>query len=271
MREVKAVQITQFRRDAVVKVFLGSQKRVREIPKRGEINSFSDRSRSRLLFTAFNSSVDWLAFSVLTYPSEFPYDGRKVKRHINLMCVWLCRKFDAKVLWGIEFQERGAPHVNLLIDKFIPKGELGHKWYEIVGSGDWRHLAAGTRIEFCESSDQAAGYMAAAYSAKKSVQKTVPPGFEHVGRFWGASRGLVVKVDEQVYLLSEGQAKIRALRKFTEKSVKPRKVQPMREEKKRRRKVKRKPTYFLHSGLQGFRVFKGASIASRLLQIHTSV
>ena len=266
MRDVKAVQVSQYRRDAVVKVYVGASLHKDTVAKRGEVTEFSARSRGRLLFAAFNASVDWIAFAVLTYPSEFPSDGRKVKDHIYLLCKWVTRSFDGKVLWGLEFQERGAPHINLLCDVPIPKDLLSQRWFEIVGSGDERHLRAGTRIEWCRSSGEAAGYMAAAYSAKKSAQKTVPPGFEHVGRFWGVSRGLVVPVQEQVYTIDEGLTKIRALRKFTEKQIKPRRCQPMTEEKLRVRKVKRRPKLqHLHAGLCGFKSFGGASVACRLI------
>jgi hypothetical protein len=265
MREIQAVQITAFRRDAQVKCFLASSV-VGRVTKRGKVVSFSDRSRSRLLFTAFNASCDWLAFAVLTYPAEFPTDGHKVKRDIDALCKWLRRDYGAKILWGIEFQTRGAPHINLLSDSFIPKGELGMRWFQIVGSGDFKHLLAGTRIEECRSSSHAAGYIAAAYSAKKSEQKTVPPGFENVGRFWGASRGLVRPVKEEIFLVDDALPKVRALRRFTEKQVKARRCQPSRDEKLRLRKVKRKPSLrHLHAGLSGFKSFHGASIAERLL------
>ena len=266
MREGKAISISAYRRDAVVKVWCGPESQKREAPKRGTISEFTDRSRGRLLFSAFNASCDWLGFAVLTYPAEFPNDGHRVKRDIDTLCKWVVREYDSKFLWGLEFQKRGAPHVNLLFDQFIPKGLLGERWFEIVGSGDLKHLVAGTRIEFCHSTEQAAGYMAAAYSAKKSEQKEVPDSFKNVGRFWGCSRGLVVPIKEDVYLVQAGLPKVRSLRKFTESGIKCRKVQPMKENKLRRRKVKRKPASFLHRGLQGFKAFRGSKIALRLIE-----
>lgn len=266
MREVKAVEIVVYKRDAQVKVYLGSFSRCGDQSPRGCIREFSDRSRSRLLFTAFNASCDWLAFAVLTYPATFPTTGDKVKRDIDVFDKWLKREFDAKVVWGIEFQDRGAPHINLLIDKFIPKEDFSRRWFEVVGSGDIRHLRSGTRIEFCKSSDQAAGYMAAAYSAKKSAQKKVPEGFENVGRFWGASRGLVVPKCRQINLPEDAISKVRTLRKFTEGRVKARRCQPSRDGQIRKRKVKRKPSMrHLHAGLSGFKSFNGSSIAERLI------
>lgn len=266
MKEVKAIQISAFRRDSVVKVWCGASGAKREVAKRGRIVEFSDRCRSRLLFTAFNASCDWLGYAVLTYPMEFPTDGRRVKRDINVFCKWLEREFQAKYLWGLEFQVRGAPHINFLADQFIPKGLLSRRWYEIVGSGDLNHLSAGTRVEYTRSSEHAAAYIAACYSAKKSVQKNVPEGFENVGRFWGCSRGIVVPSKEGIFLIDDAMPGVRTLRKFTEKSIKPRKCQPMNDGNLRKRKVNRKSSSWLHRGLQGFKTFKGAEIAKRLIE-----
>ncbi len=263
----RAIEISAFRRDAIVKVYRGPGRKGGG--KRGAVSGLSDQSRGRLLFTAFNSSCDWLAFAVLTYPSEFPMDGGKVKRDVHTLMKRMWYEFEAKVVWGLEFQERGAPHINLLVDRFIPKDWLSLAWFEVVGSGDLRHLAAGTRIEFAGGTKNVAGYMAAAYSAKKSKQKEVPEGFENVGRFWGSSRGLV-KVEAQGIFLENGEsvAKVRSLRKYTELGVKPRRCQPMRDEGQRKRKVKRKPKLrHLHAGLSGFRSFKGSPVAKRLLGV----
>ncbi len=231
------------------------------------MGSLSDQARSRLLFVAFNAECDWLAFAVLTYPGEFPMSGDKVKRDVHTLLMRMEYTFGAKWMWGLEFQERGAAHINLLIDRFVPKDWLSRAWYEVVGSEDPKHLAAGTRIEFCEGTAEAAGYMAAAYSAKKSKQKQVPAGFENVGRFWGSSRGLV-RVEGQAIFPVDGQsiAMVRSLRKYTEKGVRVRRCQPMRDEGLRKRKVKRKPKLrHVHAGLSGFRSFKGSAVAKRLL------
>jgi hypothetical protein len=265
-RQVVAVQISAFRRDAQVTCFLGSRELGgAKVGKRGEVTEFSDRSRSRLLFTAFNASVDWLAFATLTYPMEFPNDGRKVKRHINILCRWMVRRFGASYLWGIEFQERGAPHFHLLVDKFIPKDELSKRWFEIVSSGDEKHLRAGTTIEYLRSTEQGGAYMAEKYCAKKDFQKVVPPGYESVGRFWGSTRGIVVPLFSDVMITKDALPKVRVLRKFTESKLKPRPLQPCRDEVKRKRKVKRCSSYFLHGGLQGFKSFKSSDVAMRLL------
>jgi len=72
----------------------------------------------------------------------------------------------------------------------IPKNEVAERWYEIVGSGDKKHLSAGTGIEAIKSTERLYHYL---YNyVAKSKQKVAPEGFEDVGRFWGSSRNLLV-------------------------------------------------------------------------------
>ena len=72
----------------------------------------------------------------------------------------------------------------------IPKEEIGERWYKIVGSGDEKHLRAGTRVEGVKSKSHLYGDL---YNyIMKLHQKEPPEGFEDIGRFWGSSRNLLV-------------------------------------------------------------------------------
>ncbi len=119
----------------------------------------------------------------LTYPAEFPMDGRLVKRHWHNFRTWLVRKHGRCGVWFMEFQERGAPHFHVFLDAGVDKQEVSRKWYAIVGSEDPKHLVAGTRVEQLREQHAAPAY-AAKYAAK-AKQKAVPEGFQEVGRFWG--------------------------------------------------------------------------------------
>lgn len=158
---------------------------------------FSRKSRERLRFVAQNTSVRFRNMITLTYPREYPKDGKLVKWHLNAFLTWL-RK-DTKgcsYLWFLEFQARGAPHVHILFDTPFPRANadglkafrfrVSAAWYAIVGSKDTRHLSAGTRVERLRKPDGAARY--ATKYAMKMRQKCVPPEYRNVGRFWGASR-----------------------------------------------------------------------------------
>ena len=159
---------------------------------RGDVVKFSDKSLRRLAFVASNTSVDFDVMVTLTYPGEFPTDGKRVKANLNAWLTWLRGEFDGvSYLWFLEFQKRGAPHFHVLIANGFKvsgdiKRDVSERWYRIVGSGDERHLVAGTRVEKVREKDGARRY--AVKYAQKAEQKTVPDEYRSVGRFWGHSR-----------------------------------------------------------------------------------
>jgi hypothetical protein len=136
-----------------------------------------------------------VAMLTLTYPAEFPCDGRLVKRHLTLMRKWLTYR-EIGAFWFLEFQRRGAPHFHLFVTGEVDKDELSSAWYKIVGSGDEKHLRAGTNVERIRKPHAIAAY-AAKYAAKVE-QKSVPEGYEEVGRFWGTFGGVKVTPTAQI-------------------------------------------------------------------------
>ena len=156
--------------------------------RRSTIVKFSKRSAKRLRFTVRNSEDVWKSFITLTYPEYYPCDGKTTKNHLNAFLQYLRRR-KIKYVWVLEFQKRGAPHYHIVASDYVDRNQLSERWYEIVGSGDEKHLQAGTRIEFIKSKRHLYGYLT--NYVKKLDQKTPPLGFENVGRFWGASRNLL--------------------------------------------------------------------------------
>lgn len=117
---------------------------------------------------------EWLSFSTLTYPAEFPVDGRVCKRHLNLLLTHLRKHYPGvKYVWFLEFQERGAPHFHIFTTCPVPgRTYLSPLWYHIVNSEDKKHLVSGTQVRALKSSSEAIKY-ATSY-ANKLKQKTVP-------------------------------------------------------------------------------------------------
>jgi hypothetical protein len=161
---------------------------------RQKVAGFSEDSKRRMLFT-FRNVVGLRVLLTLTYPGQFSTDGREVKRHWDNMRRWLTRR-GVGGAWFMEFQARGAPHFHCFLTGEVPKEDVAAAWYQIVASGDVRHLRAGTRIEALREL-HAAGAYAAKY-LKKQEQKDVPDGFSDVGRFWGLFGGLSVEPLAQV-------------------------------------------------------------------------
>jgi len=170
-------------------------------PRRGEITMLSKKSRQRLAFVANNTRVVFKTMVTLTYPGQFSSDGKVVKEHLNKFLLWCRNRFATpSYLWFLEFQRRGAPHIHLLIDTPLSQdkvqrlgayADVARKWYIVVGSGDVRHLKAGTRVERIRKKDGAARYCLK--YAYKMRQKMVPDAYRNVGRFWGCSRDVPPK------------------------------------------------------------------------------
>lgn len=164
-------------------------------PTRTEIFQFSENSRRRLRFAALNAWPKLISQFCLTYHEHFPSDGKELKRQLhNFLKVFRKRYPGTVYLWILEFQRRGAPHFHLFLP-FSPSPEVGRElaaiWLRVSGQSDDQQAVA-----FHEHSrnfitwDMGNGSYICKY-IEKSRQKDVPDNFVNVGRFWGASRGLV--------------------------------------------------------------------------------
>lgn len=94
-------------------------------PKRGEVNEFSAASRRRMLDLLAKIEVSQVPlFVTLTYPDSFPLYSEEFKRHLEMFCARLQRRWpQAAVIWKLEFKERKsgeskgkvAPHYHLFV------------------------------------------------------------------------------------------------------------------------------------------------------------
>ncbi len=160
-------------------------------PGRADVKVFSRPSRRRLAFVASNTDIVFTSMLTLTYPREFPNDGKGVKYNLKMFLKELRRKNDSvSILWFLEFQKRGAPHIHILLRGIRVYRAMqlwcSETWYRICNTGDVRHLAAGTRLERIRSPNGARNYCVK--YAHKMVQKSVPEAYRNVGRFWGHTR-----------------------------------------------------------------------------------
>jgi hypothetical protein len=159
---------------------------------RGLIKGFSKQSRRRILrIVATIKRIEKPVFVTNTYPDEFPTDGETMKKHLTRFFKRMIRAYpDAIILWRLEPQKRKsgtnkgeiAPHYHMLIWK-VPYAELREwipvNWFEVVGSGDERHLLAGTRVERVRSVHGVLNY------TSKYICKSIEFLVEGWGRYWG--------------------------------------------------------------------------------------
>lgn len=171
--------------------------------RRGEVQMFSAKSASRLTRLARNAFPALVSQFCLTYHQRNP-DGATAKKHLDAWLAALRRAAPGVgYLWILEFQTRGVPHFHVWLT--VPYSEalwkrLGRAWNRIAEPDSPQHLwwhteerldarTGKVQRSMLDWEMKGAGYLRKYMS--KEAQKCVPDGFGWVGRFWGASRGLV--------------------------------------------------------------------------------
>jgi hypothetical protein len=141
----------------------------------------------------------------LSYPAEFPTDGRQVKADLNRWLTWFRRRVKGvPYFWFLEFQARGAPHVHIYLSAKtdgLPHREMATAWAGFISGDDrdtWdKVFAVHSHAKQLQDFRTRDGYIRyAAKYALKTRQKTVPVAYQNVGRFWGASRVVKDSVPE---------------------------------------------------------------------------
>lgn len=196
---------------------------------RGQVRKFSNASRRRLMYKL--GKVDRRAvplFLTLTYPDQFSDDYKKWARDIDTFRKRFKRKGWGAV-WRKEFKKRKsgenvgkiAPHFHLLVWG-ADYAELllwaSRAWYEIVGSGDERHLLAGTRVEKLRSARAVRGYVGK-YIGKEDQEdlEAIAVELGSLGRMWGViNEDLIPWAGSIVYefTLPEAVKLLRLMRRY---------------------------------------------------------
>ena len=204
--------------------------------KRGKVRGFSKASRRRLLKLFARLKGDALPlFVTLTLPDGVAHDGQALKdKYLRRFKARLARKFPrAAYIWRMEVKRRKSgeqigepvPHVHLVLWNVPMMPELREwlslTWYECVGSGDPKHLAAGTQVQQASGSRQVKAYASKLYAAKDTDDGTI----DEQGRAWGILQEQFLPWAVAVMrLLSPGEAAraLRTLRRYFKASVRRR-------------------------------------------------
>lgn len=145
--------------------------------RRGKISGLSNAAWRRFILALRNGPH--LTYRLtLTYPAQFPTDGKIVSDHTKRMRRSLVER-GVSGIWYLEFQTRGAAHIHMLLDRRVDKEWVSARWARIVGDVDANHARVGTAVERIRDQKRAFAY------ALKRVSKTVPSGFTDPGRLWG--------------------------------------------------------------------------------------
>lgn len=171
--------------------------------KRGVVRNFSSKSSSSMGRYLRGCVADYRYMLTLTYPKDCE-DAVRAKSHLKSFLLRLTRHVQGKrvelssaginninsqqpsFFWFLEFQRNGSPHFHIFTNYYFDYKLVAHSWYEVVGTGDARHLAAGTRTERLKLGRKGCISYAKKY-AKKQEQKELPDMFKNsgFGRWWG--------------------------------------------------------------------------------------
>lgn len=131
-------------------------------------------------------------FITLTYPGMFPAHGPEWKRQFAAFIMRLRRRWpSAGAVWKLEPQERLAPHYHLLlfgvaeeVDVEEVRDWVHHAWYDVVGSGDVRHLCRGADVQRVVVWEGVACYTSK-YLGKEVAAGKLPAWWRGAGKWWG--------------------------------------------------------------------------------------
>lgn len=188
-----------------------------EIPQkgggpRGTISLFSRQSKKRLMnLLGTIERTEKPLFVTLTYPGAFVADSATWKNDLERFYKRLARKFPgSSFIWKLEPQKRGAPHFHLMVwgVGYLPLLRwISRAWYQVVGSGDEKHLHAGTSVEEVRSwrgvMSYASKYMGKIFDSPMMSEL----GWDNPGRFWGVKgrENLPAVVADEIQGLTDRQ------------------------------------------------------------------
>ena len=153
----------------------------------GDIRGFSASSRTRMRQQIQRLSRDANGlFLTLTWQSA-DVPGREVKRCLHAFVQALRRRWDGirwGLIWRLEFQQRGTPHLHMLISgvRFEHKDWFKATWHRITGETSRAHRQMGAWVERWPPGSKLSSYVAK-YMAKDGA---TPDGW--TGRLWGVRR-----------------------------------------------------------------------------------
>jgi len=164
--------------------------------------SASSRRRMRKLLSSIKRKAHENTgglFLTLTYHRSQP-TGEDVKRHLHAFVQRLRRKWSGSkwsLVWRLEYQKRGAPHLHFLIwgIRYERKEWFKRCWHEITGERSQHHAQMGAWVERMPSGSKLSSYVSK-YMAKSGG---TPDGWQ--GRIWGVRNRKNLPIGEFTHII----------------------------------------------------------------------
>lgn len=185
-----------------------------QINKRGVIKELTMQSVKRLRLVLRNLPKDYNVVITLTYPKVIE-DIRQSKTQLNSFLQYIRRK-SAGYVWVSEFQNRGAIHYHVVVNKMISYKEINDVWKRILKMSDDEYVRTEIKKVRKDISAYLAGYL------NKMKQKNIPKFVKNMGRFWGNTRGILKlkNITQLRVSMRKGYKMIRILNKWYQAKLK---------------------------------------------------
>jgi hypothetical protein len=167
--------------------------------KRGVVTTFSEGASSRLGLYAEECKAVYPFMGTLTVDGEYSSDPKDFRDAKDRYLTWFMRKQkelcppgeadQQSILWWVEFQKRGAPHLHFFYSTRVPWEEAAMKWQEIclrfgLATRDdfWR---SATKFEKVRYGWRGVASYARKYASKQEQKIPLREVYDWQGRFWG--------------------------------------------------------------------------------------
>jgi hypothetical protein len=175
--------VTIYGRDATIKLEANRPKTATKFPppirRPNSTRKMSRKSRRGLTLTIRNTP-GYTHFLTLSYGAAAPTDDKKVKKHLDAICIWLTRR-GVSLTWRQDWTATGHVHFHLLLTKSVDASLLRNKWLQITGLPS--HYVFPVHLSEIRDLESASKYIVKPPASQSNI---VPASYRNMGRFWGA-------------------------------------------------------------------------------------
>lgn len=202
------------------KLSIGSVEARRPSTVRGAVREFTPGASARLGLYAEECKAEYRYLGTLTVDREYSRDPADFRAAVDRFNTWfmrrqcsLCPSGQADVqslLWWVEFQKRGAPHLHFFYTQVVPWQQAAAQWHAIClryglclpdNSEFWR---SATKFEKIRNGWRGVASYARKYATKSEQKEPDREVYDWQGRYWGvrgykATEALVVSRSTSEY------------------------------------------------------------------------
>jgi hypothetical protein len=169
--------------------------------KRGGVTAFSEGASARLGLYAEECKAVYPFMGTLTVDGEYSSDPEDFRAAKDRFLTWFMRRMRAlcppggvdlqSILWWVEFQRRGAPHLHFFYTTRVPWQEAAHQWqlvchrFGLAKADNHDFWRSATKFEKVRCGWRGIASYARKYARKQDQKVPLREVYDWRGRFWG--------------------------------------------------------------------------------------